>query len=152
MPLAALYGPSRRRLPAHSRPIAAPPAGPARAFLWTAGTDAAPSHAGGVVGQRVVPLRHRSLQLWLLVGVPRSVRGLMACRGAPFATGPVPTGPYPGGCGELETADPGDPAGRDPFARVAGPAAEVLRVLPGRGCGRIPDSVETLFQRAVRQP
>src|SRR2546428_716190 len=74
----------------------------------------------------------------------------MACRGARFATGPVPTGPYPGGCGELETADPGDPAGRDPFARVAGTVAEVLRGLHGRGCGRIHDRGESLF-RGVAQ-
>src|SRR5207245_11638730 len=90
------------RLPFRARAIAPPEAGPARAFLWTAGTDAAPFHAGGMVGQRVVPLRHRSLQLWLLVGVPRSVRGLVACRGARFATGPVHAGTDPGGCGTFE--------------------------------------------------
>src|SRR2546426_12815054 len=55
-----------------------------------------------MVGQRVVPLRHRSLQLWLLVGVPRGVRRLVACRGSRFATGPVPAGPDPGGGSEFE--------------------------------------------------
>src|SRR5207249_12161574 len=132
---AALYGPSLPRLPVHSRPIAAPPAGPARAFLWTAGTDAAPFHAGGVVGQRVVPLRHRSLQLWLLVGVPRSVRGLVACRWARLSTGPVPAGTDPGGCGELET--PGQRVGAGPHAIAGspGPPAEVFRYLYGDGCG-----------------
>src|SRR5205807_3281774 len=122
------------RLPVHSRPIAAPAAGPARAFLRTAGTDAAPVHAGGMVGQRVVPLRHRSLQLWLLVGVPRSVRGLMACRGARHAARAIPPSVDPGGGGELETADPRGPAGRDRIARGAGTVTEVFGHLYGRGC------------------
>src|SRR5436309_6584557 len=60
-----------------------------------------------------------------LVGVPRSVRRLVACRGSRFSTGPVPAGPDPGGCGEFEA--PGQCVGAGQYAIAGGPGAPAKR-------------------------
>src|SRR5437867_13307403 len=105
-----------------------------------------------MVGQRVVPLRHRSLQPWLLVGVPRGLRGLVACRGSRFSSGPVLAGPDPGGCGEFEA--PGQCVGAGQYAIAGGPGApaKVFRYLYGVDVSALTEDVRAYFDGSREKP
>src|SRR5688572_4246531 len=100
--VAPLWARAVSALPVRAGEESPPPPRSQGSRVRNRGAEASPAGSRPVEGQRALPSRDRSLQLRVLVGMPRGAGGVVARGGPQDADGPVPAGHHPGGGGEPE--------------------------------------------------